>query len=141
MLFRSSPSGVTVFLMSDAGTGIGISGINVTFDDAAPTSLPDANLLASGAYRPTNHPGSPDTFAAPAPAGPYGSFLALLIGSDPNGVWSLYVNDDVGGDTGAISGGWALNIDAASQIPEPATTAMVVAGLALCAFGARRRKS
>ncbi len=89
-----------------------ISGLNLTFDsDACPIFclLPNFTALSSGTYRPTNHGGG-DTFAAPAPAGPYGNSLNVFNNLDPNGTWNLYVVDDTGGDVGSISSGWSLTI-------------------------------
>ena len=31
-------------------------------------------------------------------------------GINPNGTWSLYIQDNVGGDFGAVNGGWKLTI-------------------------------
>ena len=55
---------------------------------------------------------------APAPAAPYQSpapggvatFGSVFGGQNPNGLWSLYIVDDVGGDSGSITGGWDLII-------------------------------
>ena len=41
--------------------------------------------------------------------GASGSALADFVGTNANGVWSLYVFDDVGGDIGNFNGGWTLN--------------------------------
>jgi subtilisin-like proprotein convertase family protein len=103
------PTGASVILMSDAGGGNDLVGVNLTFEDAATASLPDSAQIVSGTYRPTNYL-SGDTFAAPAPAGPYGSTFAGFAGTDPNGQWSLFVVDDASGDLGQIAGGWVLHI-------------------------------
>ena len=139
-----SPSGTPVLLMANAGSGFDITAVNLTFDDAALSSLPDSGQIVSGVYQ-TSIYGTTQDFSVGgggAPAPPYQTPLASLIGQGADGIWSLYIYDDVSGDSGSLSGGWALNInDAPAAIPEPATTAMVVAGLALCALGIRRRKS
>jgi hypothetical protein len=139
-----SPSGTSVLLMADAGGPVDISGVNLTFDDAAASALPDSTQIFSGTYRPSDFGSTLDFSAGSggAPAPPYQSLLASLIGQNANGDWSLFIYDDTGADAGSLSGGWALNINSSrSAIPEPATTAMVVAGLALCALGLRRRKA
>jgi len=102
------PLGQTVMLMSDCGAGIDIVNVNLTFDDAAAGTLPDSAGIVSGTYQPTNY--GTETMPPPAPADPYGSLLSSFNGLDPNGTWSLYVNDDIGGDTGNINGGWELNL-------------------------------
>jgi hypothetical protein len=126
------PQGQTVMLMSDVGGSADL--INVTLDFSMEVNsgpLPDNAQIVSGTYLPTNI-GSPDSFPAPAPAGPYGSNLAAFYGLNPNGTWSLYVVDDVGGDTGSLAG-WDLEI---VVVPEPASLSLL-AGLALLA---RRRR-
>lgn len=118
------PGGQTLVLMSDCGGGSGITGITLTFDDSAATSLPDSTLIAAGTYKPTNY-GAGDTFAAPAPAGPYNdpapagaaTLASVFNGIAPNGTWSLFVVDDAGGDTGSISGGWSLDITTTGAAP------------------------
>ena len=43
--------------------------------------------------------------------------LAAFNGLNPNGTWSLYVVDDVGGDVGTIAGGWDLTITSSCTAP------------------------
>ena len=115
------PTGVKLILMSDALGNNDLSTTTFTFDSAAASLLPEAAAAGSGTYRPTNY-GAGDAFVAPAPGGPYlnpapigADTLAAFNGVNPNGTWSLYVVDDVGGDTGTI-GGWDLSITTASSL-------------------------
>ena len=110
------PTGVKLILMSDALGSADATALTYTFDSAAGAFLPDGAAAASGTYRPTNYSAG-DTFADPAPSAPYLSpgpdgadSLAAFNGLNPNGTWSLYVTDDVGGDVGSIAGGWDLTI-------------------------------
>ena len=103
------PGGQNAILMSDVGGSSPATGITLTLDDAAATNLPDAGPLASGTFKPTNS-GLGDAFPAPAPAPSGGSALSVFNGTNPNGLWRLYVTDDTAGDGGSISGGWCLNI-------------------------------
>jgi uncharacterized repeat protein (TIGR01451 family) len=102
-----SPSGQAVMLMSDAGGANRLDHASIGFSDAGPKFLPEGSAMSSGVYRPTDY--SPDdNMPVPAPLGPYGTSLAALNGTDPNGTWSLYVVDDALADIGSISGGWSL---------------------------------
>ncbi|WP_283159912.1 Calx-beta domain-containing protein, partial [Microcystis aeruginosa] len=53
----------------------------------------------------------------------YGTDFSVFNSTNPNGTWSLYVVDDVGGDAGTIAGGWSLNIGTASTAPTLAIAA------------------
>ncbi|MFN0278164.1 MAG: M36 family metallopeptidase, partial [Pyrinomonadaceae bacterium] len=108
------PGGQNTLLMSDAGGGLDVVGVNLTFDDAAAATLPDATQISSGTFRPSNFDTTTDVFPAPAP--PVGATVALSVfnGSTPNGTWSLYVRDDLGIDLGSISGGWTIRITTTS---------------------------
>ncbi|HET9530499.1 MAG TPA: FG-GAP-like repeat-containing protein, partial [Blastocatellia bacterium] len=101
------PSGQKVLLMSDAGGPSVMSSTNLVFDDDAGAFIPSLGV-PSGTYRPTNND-TADTFPAPAPAGPYSETLSVFDGTDPNGVWSLYlVNDTPLSPGGNVNGGWSL---------------------------------
>ena len=100
------PGGQTVILMSDVGGETDAVNATLTFDDSAPSI---GTSIVSGTFRPTNV-GNGDPFPSPAPSAPFGSFLSVFNGIDPNGTWSLYVVDDAGGDSGNINGGWSLTI-------------------------------
>jgi hypothetical protein len=110
------PGGQKVMLMSDAGGGTGVSTATLTFDDAAAGTLPDTSFpSAGGIFRPTDFtPG--DSLPGPAPSSPYGTALSAFSGVNPNGAWSLYVNDDAGGDSGGINGGWSVGLTLADQV-------------------------
>ncbi len=108
------PAGQKVMLMSDAGGGSNVTNLTLTFDDAAPTAIPDGSPLVGGTFRPANYEGeATDVFAAPAPGGPYATVLAAFNGTNPNGTWRLFVRDDFAGFSGSISEGWRLNIQTA----------------------------
>ncbi|HEY0547007.1 MAG TPA: VCBS repeat-containing protein [Pyrinomonadaceae bacterium] len=110
-----SPNGHYVVLMSDLGESA--DNAILTFDDAAPTFLP--NVITSGTYKPSNGDdisSAPDLFPDPAPPIPYGQNgygthpLSGLYGFSPNGRWSLYIMDDSATVSGSLSGGWSLEI-------------------------------
>ena len=106
-----SPDSQSVKLMFDCGGNLPVTGAVLTFDDAAPTALPQSGQIVSGTYRPAdyNNPlGDSDFFPSPAPGGGYGSSLNAL-GASPNGTWSLYVMDQFSSDGGSLNG-WSLSI-------------------------------
>jgi subtilisin-like proprotein convertase family protein len=123
------PQGQNTILMADTGSGTGgtpVSGVNLTFDDAASGPLPDTSQLSSGTYQPTRGSASecymPSSLPAPAPAGPYGSpSLSVFNGTNPNGTWQLYVIDDADTFGGSISG-WSLDISATTPTDTTAPT-------------------
>lgn len=134
------PTGASLLFLSDAGGSADVSGCNLTFSDSAGSAAPDSTALICGStYLPTNY-GTGDTFPGPAPGGPYGSAFSAFLGTNPNGVWSLYINDDVGLDSGSLSN-WGLVISAETVVPEPATVSMIGLGLLGIGLLGRRRRS
>jgi subtilisin-like proprotein convertase family protein len=112
------PSGQTTVLLYHSGpqTGsiAGASNVNITLDDAGP-AFPTNVAPATGTFRPTQNdfPLVFQTGGTPGPnppAGSYGRRLFSQNGGNPNGTWRLYVQDDFGGDSGTISGGWSLTL-------------------------------
>jgi subtilisin-like proprotein convertase family protein len=113
------PGGQSALIMSDAGGGAG-SGVTLFLDDDVPSSVPDSTVPTLINYLPTNY-GAGDTFPAPAPA-PTGSALSAFDGTDPNGVWQLYIVDDSAGQSGSVTAGWTLVVrttKTASVYPAP----------------------
>lgn len=103
------PTGVAVMLMCSCGGLHPVSAINLTFDSAAGSSLPQFTAISAGTYKPTQFPPLPTPMPAPAPGGPYSVNLADFNGTDPQGTWSLYVIDDKALDVGNLAN-WNLII-------------------------------
>ena len=127
-----APNGRRVILMSDAGGTTEVGGLNLTFDDAAPTGLPQSTQLSSGTFKPTDFEAG-DAFPAPAPQGaPSGATLGAFYGSAPNGLWKLYAVDDAGNNVGSIAGGWNLTLTASTTacdfVVNPGVQSVPVAG-------------
>jgi hypothetical protein len=95
--------------MSGAGGSFAMTNTRLTFVDQLSGVVPQSALVGDGTYRPIDYRTS-DLFFPPAPAGPYGKTLNLFHGTNPNGTWSLYVQDDQAADSGVITGGWILSI-------------------------------
>lgn len=143
------PTGVAVELMSDAGAGGDVNAANLTFDDSAPGTLPNAAGVATGTYKPSNYPhaaqddidgcilepspfvGNTDPFPAPAPPPPGGGYsqvLSAFNSTAPNGTWKLFIGEDCNVDGGTIAS-WSLTIEAGGP------TAVTVAGFDAVARG------
>lgn len=106
-----SPTGKKIMLMSKSGGGGSpTTNATLTFSTTATATLPQMAALVTGTYQPTSDGTSTIVFPAPAPAAPYDTTFAGLIGQTANGVWSLYVVDGWQGDQGTIIGGWTLTV-------------------------------
>ena len=107
-----SPSGQNVILMSDVGGFVAIPNATYTFDDAGPAMNATA-ANPTGTYHPTNN-GATDNFPAPGPGSITQASPAIAMfgnTANVNGNWKLFVFDDIGGDQGNITGGFAINFD------------------------------
>ena len=103
------PQGQNALIMSDVGGANAADGLTIQLDDAAAAALPIAAALNNGSFQPTNQDSVTDSFATGTPTPLGGSFLSVFNGTNPNGKWSLYVQDDNGTVDGSLSG-WSLDI-------------------------------
>jgi subtilisin-like proprotein convertase family protein len=111
------PGGQKMVILSDAIGGTDWVNTTYLLDDTATALVPSSGTPVSGTFRPTNY-GTGDAFPAPAPAQPYqnpatagaATFASVFGGQQANGIWSLYIVDDVGTDVGNLAGGWDLVI-------------------------------
>ncbi len=139
-----SPAGQKFILMGNAGGGVPLSAVTLTFDDTAFQVLPNSTSIMTGKYEPTNWVTPVANFVAPAPPGPYtepgsgvgGFSLRNVFGpSNPNGTWNLYVRDRgsvpplAPEGAGAIAGGWGLEFVA------PTAATAEISGRVLTADG------
>jgi uncharacterized repeat protein (TIGR01451 family) len=110
-----NPAGSRTLLMSHNGGAYSVTNVTLTFDDGAATALPNNARITTSTNRPSRFTPSV-TFPTPAPAPPYSAALSALNNSSPNGVWSLYVLDDSGGDSGVIASGWSLTLSTINPV-------------------------
>jgi subtilisin-like proprotein convertase family protein len=113
-----SPSGQSVKLISDCGgtSANKLTNVVLTFTDTATQTLPDTTRITSGVYAPTDFAPA-DTFPAPAPTIPPATSFAPFLGTNANGVWSLFARDDQGGDAGQILRGWFMTVEWQDTVP------------------------
>jgi large repetitive protein len=134
------PTGAAVVLMSDVGGDADITGVDLTFDDAAAGTIPDNGPIVSGTYQVSQY-GDAETLPAPAPSPAFGTNLSTFAGLDPNGTWNLWLYDDANGDGGSLAGGWGLNLEFdPAQIPVPASALLLLTGLGTLAGVGRMRR-
>jgi len=114
-LLLVGPKGQQAIIFSDVGGDTPTpSQRDVTLDDEATQVLTATDALVSGTFKPTNI-GNDDEFPAPAPAlsATIGSALSVFDGTNPNGVWQLFLVDDGAEDGGVLlAPGWTLTITA-----------------------------
>lgn len=87
-IFLTSPEGTTVLLVDNEGSGA--NAVPTTFDDEATTPA-------------SSFPGVPGASFIPEQA------LAAFDGEDPNGTWTLTIDDTAGADTGELYD-WHLDL-------------------------------
>jgi RTX calcium-binding nonapeptide repeat (4 copies) len=102
-------------LMSDVcGGGLTpLTGQNFTFVPAGGLPMPAApaaSCQSSNNWAPSDGDPPPDVFPGPAPPVVSDANLAQFAGTKTNGTWQLWVNDDLGGQSGAIAGGWSIEL-------------------------------
>lgn len=128
------PAGQNLVLMNEVGGSHDITGVDMVFDDDALEDVLIGVKIESGSFKPTDvNPN--ESFQAPAPQLSGATTLATFNGTNPNGIWSLYIQDDSGGDAGSLAGGWSVTF-----VPEPAAVSVCLTALSgFAALRARRR--
>jgi hypothetical protein len=109
-----SHRGVNRTVFSDVGGNNAVNNMTIKLDNEASSLLPDETVPTGGSFKPANFAVSGvDTFPLPAPTPISGlESLSGFDGSNPNGVWRLWVTDDIGGGVGQFAGGWSITIKA-----------------------------
>jgi len=107
-----SPSGAKIMLMSDAGGSSAVTNATLVFHPwwQGYPYPPETDAIPSdwtSHYTPKNY-GDQETQVPGAPQGPYSTELNDLLGTDPNGVWQLFIYDDKIGQTGVLQDSWSL---------------------------------
>ncbi len=101
----TSPAGTTVTVTTDNGGGSDDVFAGTLFDDDAVDVSPQ-NIATDFTY--TN-------LVAATPLG-IEAALAAFVGEDPNGMWTLDIVDDAGGDDGVLVS-WSLDVTTLDQTP------------------------
>src|SRR5436190_3855261 len=70
------PGGQNAIIMSDVGGATDITGVTLTLDDLAASTLPDGSPLVTGTFKPTDFE-TGDIFPPPAPSPLGGSVLSV----------------------------------------------------------------
>jgi hypothetical protein len=115
-LLLLSPSGRRVILMSNVGGTNSVSNADIAYRQSGSFPVQADPILPSGQFfvilKPSNYGQKTPETPFGLPAGPYSSSLLDLQGDDPNGIWKLYIYDDVHpGGTGQLTGSWQLDFD------------------------------
>lgn len=106
------PGGQTAIVLADVGGTTLITDVTLNLDDEAAAPLPDETPLQSGSFRPTNATGAVIAFNSPAPTANANAALSVFDGTDPNGTWRLFAQDDDAPTGVGFFDGWALEITA-----------------------------
>jgi len=118
------PEGQNALVMGESIAQDVVTGTVITFDDLGPGS---PFRLVSGIFSPIHLLGLGNAaFAPPAPGEPYAGSLSVFDGTEPNGTWRLFIQDDDTPDGGVIAGGWSLDVQTTGpdpvQVPGPTVT-------------------
>jgi hypothetical protein len=112
--------------MSDAGSNVPVVDTTFFIDDEAPFPVP--GRARSTPIGTADELRSETRSRRPPPAPPTATELSAFDGTNPNGVWNLYVVDDTLMDSGSLKDGWSLSIDT-SVTAQPYPSALQVSGV------------
>ncbi len=130
-LWVVGPGGESAMLMSYAALHSSASiPVTITFDQNAPSVVPQFGSLYAGSYQPAEY--SPPVFAASLTnvVAPGNTNLSVFQGIAPNGWWSLYAYDSKAGDYGAISNGWAVAVTTITPVNQITDIGVTIAASA-----------
>ncbi|HEY5892927.1 MAG TPA: hypothetical protein VIT91_06810 [Chthoniobacterales bacterium] len=146
------PTGANLIIWSDVGGFGSVGPLTITLSDAAASFLPISGPLTGGTFKPTNENTSEALFPfpSPAPSGSYGNpgpagtatFGSVFNGTNPNGIWSLYIIDDTLDATGQSTTiqSWSLSINS-PVIPEPGSATLIAGAACLLGLVRSRRRA
>jgi subtilisin-like proprotein convertase family protein len=138
--YLTGPNGGFSVLLNRSGVTTGNSfgysdtGFNVTLSDAAANSIQNYQTVSYsldsgsgqllGAWQPSglniDPQSAPSLFASTSPT----ALLSSFDGSDPNGTWTLFLEDPVAGDQSVLQSATTI----ITTVPEPATGALAALG-------------
>lgn len=98
-IFLVAPDGITQVELTTDNGGSGDNYTNTTFDDEAATAITAGAAPFTGSYRPEG-------------------LLSTFDGMNAAGTWTLRIDDDVSGDTGALLA-WSLSFPTGCNVPGP----------------------
>jgi subtilisin-like proprotein convertase family protein len=109
------PRGQTAVVMGNVGGAGDVNGVSLWLDDEAAAPLPgdpgEANPLTSGRYRPADSSNG-IVFNTPAPPAGRNAALSVFDGTNPNGTWRLFVQNQFGtANPVGFTGGWQLELN------------------------------
>ena len=118
-MLLEGPGGQRYIFLSDSGGGGDVNNLTFSLRDGA-DAQPSTTQWTAGDFKPYNSGGN-DPFDPPAPSAPYNNAapagsdtFASVFGSNGstlNGDWKLWIDDDAGGDSGSITGGWSITFE------------------------------
>ena len=110
------PEGQTAIILADVGGTTDTPAVKLLLDDEAATTLPDNTSLQNGTFRPTNAENAAIVFNQPAPTASANAALSVFDGTNPNGTWRLFVQDDNAPTGVGYFSDWALEITAKAKV-------------------------
>ncbi|MBT2188455.1 PEP-CTERM sorting domain-containing protein [Sphingobium sp. H33] len=128
------PNGQAILVLTDAGGWSNFNG-TYTFSQGS-AALGNGNyggnntVIPGGTYGPSVYGFNPIANLLTS-----GSSLAAFNGINPNGTWKVWLWDDQIANVGSLQ---SVSLKIAA-VPEPATWAMMIGGLALAGLQMRRR--
>ena len=111
-------------IFHDIVTGNNTNDVNTTlyfavpgYDLASGLGTPNGSNFISAFVRASSN-AVPAIISAPAPA--WGNTLSVMNGSNPNGAWFLFVQDDAKINVGMINNGWSVTVATGTPVGAPA---------------------